>query len=279
MEYYRNPIADFTAGQIALGFINALKLQGLEPATEQQLAYTYMSDEYPEDNVVIDIEAAQGAPYDKTTRAHVMYMLRVLPIALLGDNYLHGVEFHERYMRETLYSGIFDSKNDPLRLGMANHTESRGDIATSKKRAMQISSLSVQQMNTTTTVLTAPNTNERLELSFRFVGFDIPRVGFFYTIIQMMFGNGLRDASERVNSAQISQPGLPAWVFISTERDLVFPFEGYHVLAILEAIARYAVLQNTYQELVYNFTVDGVLVSTGCVTKAAWTRRWCGGLV
>lgn len=67
-------------------------------------------------------------------------------------------------------------------------------------------------------------------------------------------------------------------VFIRRNPESTFPFATYHVLAILEAMARYAVQQDTYRELVYDFIVDGALVSSGCVTVPEFSRGWCQGL-
>ena len=271
-------LAEFTVEEIALSFINALKSQGLEDAAEQQLEYDFVDNEYPDDEVRVRIVAAPHAPNEHLTRANVMNILYALPLQLLNENYLAGVRFYEQYQSTLLYTGIFNNKNNLRTLGLANQTRSNSVTATSKKRSSNAQFLSVSQTNSTTTVFTVPGANEQMELTFQFVGVRISKIAIFNAILPLMFGIGLEDSSKEVPLSEISLAYMPAWIFMRTQPESEYRFAVFHALAILEAIARYYAQQGLWRELVYDFTVDGVLVNSGCITKPDNHRQWCRGL-
>lgn len=277
MGYVPQRLADFTVEEIALGFIDAQVEQGLADANEQQTYYYFTNTKYDDDPVRIRIEASSFAARDQLTRANVIHALNLLPITLLHNGFFAGVDFYETYHRQLLYTGTF-YRDDTGTLGRTIPNGNITQTSTSRRRASSHQRLHVQQSNVTGVVLTASYSDISMELKFYHVGSRLSKVGYFSTILQAVFDLGLSGAGERVDSASITADKLPAWVFIRTVSDTTFPFEVYHALAILEALARWAVQQGQYREVLFDFFVDGKLVSGGCVTMPSRPRQWCMGL-
>lgn len=277
MGYLPQRLADFSTEDIALGFINALKLQGLEDAAESQTRYNFDDTEYADGKISISMEAVRGAPSAKTIRSSVMNALAVLPVTLMNDNHLAGVEFFEKYRRRYLYVGTLNDVSGHYRPKLRSSNTSA--VATSKKRSSHHYPLTAQNWNATTIFFTVPgNILPKLEVAFHFAGLSLPKVGVFSTIIMMIHQIGLHDAADEVDMAEMSDNGMSAWIFIRKSPGTTFEFAVYHELALLEGIARYSVQQDTYRELVYDLFADGELVSGGCVTRPVERRRWCAGL-
>lgn len=281
VEYLQQLLTEFTVEQIALGFTNALKLQGLEEARERQTSYNFVSTEYPEDNVSISMEAVRLASRAPKIRSSVMYALAVLPTILMDNNLLSGVEFLETYQQRRLYYGVLDKNTDHATLQLGNQTTNTSAVTTSERRALHPLQLTVQNVNATTMILTVPGANSPvLYLALHLVGLPIPQKGMFSMILKMMYGMGLTDAGDDVGAAEQSDNSdhIPVWIFVQKNPDTDFPFAVYHVLGILEGIARFCVQQGTYRELVYELFADGELVSAGCITQPVEQRKWCAGL-
>ncbi len=275
--YLPQRLTEFAIEEIALGFINALKLEGLKDAAESQPMYNFRDTEYADGKITISMGAVRRAPSAKTIRSSVMNALAVLPVTLMNDNHLAGVHFFETYRRRYLYNGILNRISDHDGPGLRNIDTSA--IATSRKRSSQPSLLTVQEADATTILLKVPGNNlPQLEVAFHFTGFQLSKVGFFSSIIMMMHRVGLHDASDEVDTAEMSDRDMSAWIFVQKRTGTTFDFAVYHELALLEGIARYAVQQGIYGELVYDLFADGQLVSGGCVTQPVEWRRWCAGL-
>ena len=52
----------FTINQVALGFINAVKVQAIENCNQRMSTYTFTDTEYEDDPIRIEINAAAGSP-------------------------------------------------------------------------------------------------------------------------------------------------------------------------------------------------------------------------
>ena len=197
---------------------------------------------------------------------------------LMNDNFPAGVRFYENYKQRPLYIGTLDRKGEPLFLEPTNRTTNDSDLTTSRKRSVIGQQLSILQTNATTSILSVPGGDATLELNFYFVGVRLPKVGIFGAILRLLFGLGMKTSTGSVDSTSLAYAGLPVWIYIIRDPTTQFDLAVYHVLAILEAIARYCVQQNSFQELVYDFLVGGALVSKGCLTQPDDSRAWCQGL-
>ena len=77
MGYTPQRLVSFTIEQIALGFINALKEEGLQNADEELPRYAFTDTSYADDPVRILIIAAPGAPNFELNRANIMSKIRL----------------------------------------------------------------------------------------------------------------------------------------------------------------------------------------------------------
>lgn len=274
--YTRQRLADFTVEQIALGFINAMKGQALENAGDILSHFYFTDTEYADDPVRIRMDPTGYATRRQRTRAHLMYALKLLPIQLMNDNYLTGVDFYEQYRGQPLFDGILDNKNDPRTL-----QQERGQIA----NASTVSTLekgdhlSTRQSTLNSTILRVPgHTNNAYDIRISLVGREIAKKHLFSTLLEFIFTLGLGNAAAEISFAHSTNENVPAWAFAIENPESSISFQVFQLLGVLEAIARYCVLQDTYRELVFGFFADGMYVAGGCVTKADRTRMWCNGL-
>ena len=281
--YLPAPLAHFTVEQIALGFIDALVEQGLLDVDEIERAYYFVDTKYEEDPVRIRMLAIPSAPPALTTRANIMFALRSLPIALLNNYWLAGVSFHEDYLRGPLYTGVFDNKNLATDLGQDVFANNSNATVSGAHPLSATQRLSVDQLNKTDAILTVPNNdnspdNPHMDLKFYAAGASLPKISFFTTLLQFVFELGLSDAAEGVEQASISTAQLDTWAFVRGIPGSTFSLQSFHVLAIMEAIARWTVQRGIYQEVIYDFFMDEELVSSGCVMRNRRDRQWCRGL-
>ena len=278
--YHPRRLTSFSVEEVALGFINALKLESLEDASEQIYTYAFDDNEYEDGVIRIRCRTVPYAPLGQDTRANIMYILGTLPIILMRDNFIAGVSFYETYDRRMLYSGVLNRNNHPPRLTMANQTtdNSSSSAVASQKRSPNNQLLGFQQTDNTTMKFTVPGTNENLELKMYFVGRRISKVHMFEALINSMLFWGLEDSSEEVEATAMTEAQMPAWIFMRRNPASPQLFQIFQLLAIVEAMARYCTQQGIYSELVYDFFFDGSLVSGGCVTAPQYSREWCKGL-
>ena len=253
-----------------------MKVLGIDDAAAQQSDFHFIS-EYPEDPIRIRIEAVPTAPRTETTRANIMNILKCLPLMLMDDRYYAGVNFVQEHWGRPLHNGRLDNKNQIDGSKIVNETKVNDGVATSRKRMPSGQSLAFQHTNASSFFFTVPGTNERLDLRIAFVGYTMSRGAIFSSILQVLFVLGLRDASDSLEATEFATNSLPAWIYVRSIPGSR-PLYTFQVLAILEAMARYSVQQNTYQEVLYDFFVEGSLVSLGCITKAINRREWCRGL-
>lgn len=275
--YHAWRLPEFSMEELALGFINALKLQGLENSADPQATYAFEDTEYPDGKIRVQMEAVPNALRTKTIRSSVMYALAALPIMLMGDNHLAGVEFFEKHRRRYIYHGTLDRLDDTPRLELST---SNASAATREKRSSHTYRTSVQNMRMDVISLTTPGDNSpQLEVRFYLVGLPTAKKSLFSNILMMMYELGVQnDAAASVERVEMSAQNSLVWFFGRRTPRTTFPFAIYHLLALLEGMARYYVQQNSYMEIVYDLFADGELVSGGCITQPVESRKWCAGL-
>lgn len=270
--YSRQRLAEFSLEQIALGFINALKRLALSDAKAALPQYSNADQEYPDDPVRIRMDSAGYATRRERTSGNVMYALKTIPILLINDNYLAGVDFYEQYRNWPLYNGVFDDRNAPH--GLQSASEPARNTSLGSKRI-----LSVRQAKDSSDILRIPGANDdEYKINIYLLGREIAETDFFSVILEFLFVLGLKDAAAEIKSPFIANRYLPAWIFARDSLASSTPFQIFQLLGILEAIARYCVLQDSYRELSFDFFAGGQFVAGGCVTRPDRQRLWCDGL-
>ena len=267
----------YSINEVALGFINAMKLQALEDCDDHIPRYTFTDTEYEYSPIRIRIVALVGAPSVQRVRCNLMYGIKSLAKEQLTRPRLFGAAFLEYYRDELLYSGIFDNKGDAsLVEPSSNSSTNTSETIAQDKRAL--STYALDANNSTAILLTIPGSDDvQYRMEFDFLGSPLPQAGIFSTILDFIFTLGQRDAADAVqNVSEVSTD--PAWIFVTHSQESTFSLQVFEVLAILESTARYAALQGRYQEMIFNFFIDEELVAGGCVVAPIASRRWCGGV-
>ena len=269
--YYSNPVA--------LGFINAMKLQALQDCDEHMTSYIFTDTEYGDSEIRLQVHAVAGAPQEELIRCNILYAIKTLAIRQLNVERLYGARFAEYKRGRLLYSGVLDDRGDvPLLEQPGNVLAKPSETITREKRAL--SSQVSDATNSTTTILTIPGSNDnQFQIEFSFQGRIISKISIFSAILEFMMALAQRDSYDSViaDGQVTSSPGS-SWIFVRHLSQSRFPLQVFQLLAILEAAARNAVLRRRYQEMTFDFLINGEIVARGCVTAPISSRRWCEGM-
>ena len=268
----------FTVNQIALGFINAMKLQALKDFNEHIINYAFIDTEYADDPIRIRMDGVAGVPEGMLVRCNIMYAIKTLAVDLLARGRTNGAVFFLSYNGRPIYNGIFDKKNEVALLEPSSNTSaSLSEISVQKKGALSIRSLNTA--NSSSTLLSIPGSDDvEYRVDFDIRGRMVTKASFFSAIIEFMFNLAQRDSAHSIETVSLSTDTDLLWIFVRHARS-DHQLQGFQLLAILEGMARYVVSGGRYMELVFFFYIDNDLVATGCVTKPIASRRWCSGLM
>ncbi|MCJ1456274.1 hypothetical protein MMC28_006634 [Mycoblastus sanguinarius] len=251
-----------------------MKKEALLDCDERLDVFIFTDDSYPgvsQEPFNINVASAVDAPEEHTTRCNLMWGLKTLPINLIATQSLEGVHFTEEYGGENLYNG-----NCGGRMALPyNQSESESQVATQKRRILSI------PVNETSLLNLTDSDNTQYELVIDFTGNQLSQVGFFWAVLEYLLYYGQQDIDESIYAPfTFSSVQLLAWFFSGsyTIPGQRFQFKTWHMISIVEAIARNCVAQNTYKELIWSFYADGKLAADGCVTRPDASREWCKGL-
>ena len=265
--------------EVALGFINAMKLQALQDCDGYIASYDFTRSEYQDSRVHIRVNAAARAPRGQLVRCNCMFAIKTLAIDQLTRFQLYGATFTERYRGQLLYRGVFDDRiNVLLPAKSSNSSNDPSRTIAQDKRAMSIPSSDLT--NSSTTLLTIPGAknDDEYEVQFEFKGRPVPKVLVFTAVLENLMALAQQDSGATINTFSLWSSLESLWIFVTHDREAGFDLQVFQVLAILESVARHAVNQNRYQEMVFRLRINGVVVANGCLTAPLLSRLWCRGL-
>ena len=193
----------------------------------------------------------------------------------MNDNFLAGVNFLERYHGVPLYSGILDNNPNLHLLQQGSAVIVNTSVASSQKKRDLIASPS---KNGSLSVQTPGYRDYNYDVRILFEGVGLTKQALFTTLLRSMFKIGLETADSSIGGLSDSDENIPAWFFASEHLESTIPLQAFQLLAIVEAIARHCVQQDTYRELIFDFYADGIHVAEGCVTTSGTRSLWCRGL-
>ena len=278
IEYSAFRLRAYPINEVALGFINAMKIQALENFDEHVISYTYTDTEYEDSPIRIRIVALAGAPPVQLVRGNVMYAIKSLAIEQLSRARLYGATFTESYHGEPLYRGVFDNKSDPPSVEqLSSSSADTSETIAQDKRAL--STYSLDARNSTAILLNIPGSDDvHYRMEFDFVGGVLSQVGIFSAILNFMFTLAQRDGADTLQNLSELTSTDSVWIFVTKNWESEHSLQVFQLLAIMESVARHAVLRGLYQEMIFNFFIDEELVAGGCFTAPVLTRVWCGGI-
>lgn len=228
----------------------------------------------------LQLDSNPEAPQARLTRCNVIYALKVMAVNLLGILYPPEVHFHEWYHDQLLlYFGQLQKIAPQFLVRTSSSTANLSHIVKQEKRALTMStgtSRGTHTRNATTIVLDLPEYPDT-EIRFNFSGERFLKFDLFVSILDFMMDLAQEDSSDSLEYTHSSSPNSPLWIFVAHNRNTGISLAYFEVLAILESIARWAVLQQIYREVFFRFIVNREEVATGCVTKPLLSKAWCQG--
>ena len=264
---------DFSIEQIAVAFITALAYEALSDFNMPQPSYEYI-DIAAENPVRIQMQAVRGVPQALTVRANVMWALRTLAKNLLSGPHIWSLQFYVQSQRRDIYNGVLDNRNRGLiALQQANQTANATQLASESKRALDARNSNI--LNTSLTSLSLGY--EQYNVVMRRKRDLLPKIDIFSTILDFLLALGPKNNGDIIR--ELSWAGR-TWIFViyNDKPTTPQPLREFHMMSILNAIARQYAHTQIYQESIFNFFIDGKWIASGCVTKPEDGREWCRGL-
>ena len=268
---------DFTIETLAVTIISSMKEEALQDYYATVFEYEFIDLLYSGYPLRITMRATLEA-HAVPTRSIILWTLKTLAAQLMRSRYYHDMSFVTLYRRRTTYNGnlIHLSPVPSSTNHIVNNTGTLEPLAPSL-------SLIATPINTTSVELRSPLASQNVPdfgLTFTFLGDVLPQISIFESLMELLLVLGKVSAFAAQPTACMNDLRLDAWVFISEVSPPVVAYrlQQFHIVAILEAIARRYVLYGLYQEIRFNFRINGGLLATGCVVKGENARLWCQGL-
>lgn len=269
----------WTPANLAIVAIHAMHEEALLQWDERLAGIDYSDLSDPDNRVRIRMAAVPAAtvgPHSKAIRSTVMWTLKNLTVELMRLRCLRPLPFQTIYALHILYNGMLEDTGPSLNLptGTANTT-------IDSKATIPPVSLHMSAADTTRMALkvASPLQNDpHYELRFHFVDVQLSEFNIFESIMDLLLVLGELDATSEQVSYGTTSRGLDVGIYMIGLGTGEHPFQQFLATAILEAIARYYIQHNRYQQMTFDFLADGMLAAHGCVTKATQARAWCNGL-
>lgn len=255
-----------------------MKQEAIKDCNQYIRSYTFTDTEYQTSPIRIRINALAGAPQGQLVRCNFLFAIKTLAIQQVTLALSYGATFTEKYRGRLLYSGTFDIIIDVLALEQSgNSSADPSETVVEEKRALSAQSLDAT--NSSTAFFTIPGSNDvEYEVEFDFRGSLISVILMFSVIIEFMMTLAQRESDDTVGHISQVTSGDPLWIFVMWNVGSRYALHVFEIVALLESVARYSVLQTRYQEMTFNLLIDGEVIARGCLTMPIMSRMWCQGL-
>ncbi|KAL8879990.1 MAG: hypothetical protein Q9198_002509 [Flavoplaca austrocitrina] len=254
----------FLIEQLAIASITAMRQEALKDYTATVLEFDFTETMPVQMPFRIVMRAAQGAAISMLKRSTVLWAIRALATDLMRTRFLHPLLFIIKYHGADLYGGVLAQPTGP-----PAHS-ANPDMAVAPPLSL------TNEINVLFKDTGSLQDQTQHQVSFQFLGSDLSRTQIFGAIMSTLLQLAPSDANS-VQPHVAMEEAFSAWIFIS--QALVpapgYMFQQYHAVALLEAVARYYVPHQRYQEMVFKLRMGEYITATGCVTKALLARRWC----
>ncbi|KAI4276449.1 MAG: hypothetical protein LQ337_002465 [Flavoplaca oasis] len=254
----------FSVEQLAIASIAAMKEEALKDYTATVLEFDFTETTPVQMPFRIVMRAAQGAAISMLKRSTVMWAIRALATDLMRTRFLHPLLFVIKYHGADLYGGILAQPTGPPAHSV------NPDMAVAPPLSL------TNEINVLFQDTGSLQDRRQYEVGFQFLGSDLLRTQIFGAIMTTLLQLAPSDAYS-VQPHVAVEEAFSAWIFMSQAAVPApgYTFQLYHAVALLEAVARYYVSQQRYQEMVFELRTGEYIMATGCVTKGLLARRWC----
>ena len=301
MRYSLHPSGPdiFTLESFALAAITAMKEEALLDYEAPIVEYDFTDTVHPENPVrfTVDTVAETAAAVAQAKRSSLLWTLKTLGVQLMRSRYLQPLLFSVSYRRQVVYRGQLREKEE-MRGLKKNGTEGNpGAVLSARREAAFDPRLSLDMVAppnltnaTTTTVTLKPlspsgitqnNDDPHYELTFNLLPTFLPALAIYESLLEILLLLAKLSADAPVPRSSVAFSRLYAWVFMIEPYPPAeaHPFQQFQAVAIVEAIARYYVLQGVWKEMSFEFLTDGKVNARGCVVRNTPAREWCQGLL
>ena len=271
---------EYSTENLALLAIAAMKEQALEDYNAPLRDFDFEDSFHPENPIRVIMNAAYGAEARKVVRSTVMWTLFTLPVDIMRAQDLAYVDFEVKYRYRPLYQGSLVSRLEPA----ASHArQNNAPVAHRPPRSPFSLSIITNRESTNVVLETSPYLKDYplYELEFSNTpGNVLVRFRVFESILGLLLQLGKLDAASSIGRVSLYTVTYQVWIYM---REVlpgarVHPFQQFHAVAILEAIARHQTRWQRYKEMTFKFKADGILIGEGCLTRPVNDRAWCAGL-
>ena len=274
---------DFSRADVALTFISAMAVESLEPWGDRLFFFDYTSRETP---VRIVLQSAPTARTATTVRSTVMWVLQQVPIDLLRNPSIWGVEFKVQANGQDLYTGKVSSHNRQAAAGVLEHggkrngNSSSGSSEQNRKEFLLIN----QPSNTSTESLNLADhllAGDRYIGLYEFAGLPLRDIDMFSFTLKYILQLAAEDVHEVVNFVYFTPSTSPIWSYARQQvgQPPAQIMHVYHIVMMLQGAARFCVRRGVYKELLIELWMNDNLLVAGCVVRGLNGRQWCRGLV
>ncbi|KAI4179160.1 MAG: hypothetical protein L6R41_008001 [Letrouitia leprolyta] len=277
-----------------------MKEESLEDFNAPMTDFAHTNILPPEAPIRITLHSVPDAPREKLKRSTVMWTLKALAVECMRTRDLFPMLFSIHHYLQTVYSGVLAS---PINDGGTQQQSPASNAAAAALQSPPTSSslsstitprpsplatnnetisISIPQPSDT---ITTPDNNPNhptYDLTFTFLGSPLPATQIFTSILTTILDLAPLSASTTLSGwTNLSTRSYTVWIFIVGMHPPMpeYVFQQYHCVALLEAVARYYVLKDTWMELVFEMRLAGYRMAWGCVTRGVAGRRWCGGMM
>ena len=274
---------DLSRGDVALTFINAMAAESLEPWGDRLFFFDYTIPETP---VRIVLRSAPTARTATTVRSTVMWVLQQVPIHLLSNPDIRGVEFKVLANGQDLYTGKVSSRNRPAAAagvlghgGVQSGNSSSGSSEQNRKGSLLIN----QPSNTSTESLNLADrllAGDRYVAIYEFAGLPLRDIDIFSFILKYILQLAAQDVHEVISFLYFTPSTSPIWSYARQHvgQTPTQTMHVYHIVMLLLGAARFCIGRGVYEELLMELWMNEALLVAGCVVRALDGRQWCRGL-
>ena len=254
--------------------------ESLEPWGDRLFFFDYTDYESP---VRIVLQSAPTARTATSVRSTVMWVLQQVPIDLMRNSNIPGVEFKVQSNGHDLYTGKVTSRNRQAAAGLSEHGRvQRGNSSSDSSQQTRKGLLLINQpANTSTEGLNLADhllADDRYVAVYEFAGLPLRDIDMFSFILKYILRLAAEDVHQVVNYVYFALSTLPVWSYArqQTPTQIV---HVYHVVMMLVGAARFCIGRGVYEELLIDLWMNEALLVTGCVVRGLDGRQWCRGLV
>ena len=274
---------DFSRADVALTFISAMAAESLEPWGDRLFFFDYSDQETP---VRIVLQSAATARTAMTVRSTVMWVLQQVPIDLLRNPSIWGVEFKVQANGQDLYTGKVSSRNRQVAAGVLEHGggQNGNSSSDSSEKNRKGFLLTNQPSNTSTESLHLTDhllADDRYVAIYEFAGLPLRDIDMFSFTLKYILQLAAEDVREVVNFVYFTPSTSPIWSYARQQvrQPPTQIMHVYHIVMMVQGAARFCVGRGVYKELLIELWMNEVLLVGGCVVRGLNGRQWCRGLV